>query len=136
MGDVEDFELERMVDFFYGLDYSDKLMDDEKPLSLLRLHAYMFAIGDKYDIPMLKVIAVEKYLSRCSLCWDAVEFLESIYDVYRRAGETAVELRQAAVKIGQQKLLGIADKDKIWAAYKQVMELVPEFTQHLLVKGL
>jgi hypothetical protein len=46
--------------------------------STLQLHAQMFALADKYDIPELLSRAKGKYWKRCIEAWDSFEFLLSV----------------------------------------------------------
>ncbi|KAL6153465.1 hypothetical protein ACJBU6_08614 [Exserohilum turcicum] len=79
---VHHVELEKLVDFFYSSEYDDCL-PEEADVSLLQLHARMFALADQYDIPGLSHLAVEKYFSRCTTSWEPLEFLVSLKDVMK-----------------------------------------------------
>ncbi len=90
-----------MVNFFYSMDYDDDIPEVTEQetgprLSLLQFHARMFALGDRYDIPGLRVVAVKKYSSRCAASCDPLELIESVYDVYERTTVSVRQLRNAA----------------------------------------
>ena len=56
MADMSYLELKKMVRFFYSMSYDDDIpeateQDTPPHISLLQLHARMFALGDRYDIP-------------------------------------------------------------------------------------
>jgi len=55
------------MNFFYCENYFDSIEGDEgkeKPLSMLKLHAEMYALGDKYQVPELSRLATQKYEGR------------------------------------------------------------------------
>lgn len=90
-----------MVNFFYSMDYDDDISEVTEQetgprLSLLQLHARMFALGDRYDIPGLRDVAVKKHSSRCAVSCDPLELIESICDVYERTTASVSQLRNAA----------------------------------------
>lgn len=121
-----------MVEFFYSLDY-DEVEDTEKNgVSPLQLHARMFAIGDRFDIPDLRVVAVQKYLNRCSLSWDDLEFLGSIREIYTSTPDSIPQLRNAAVSVAWKKARSMQDTEGVRKVYEEVTKEVPEFTRHLL----
>ena len=61
--------VERMIRFFYTCDYDDAIdttkpkpkYDDKEPSDRLQVNAWMYATADKYDVPSLKTLAVEKF---------------------------------------------------------------------------
>lgn len=60
--------VERMVYYFYNFDYNCNLSaggdDSQKPPSIalqLKTHVHMFCIADKYDVPGLKALTIEKF---------------------------------------------------------------------------
>lgn len=90
-----------MVNFFYSMDYDDDISEvteqESGPrLSLLQLHARMVALGDRYDIPGLRDVAVKKYSSRCAVSCDPLELITSICDVYERTTASVRQLRNAS----------------------------------------
>ncbi len=129
-------ELKRMVSFFYTMNYDDDMPDEETEqktgpcISQLQLHARMFAIGDRYDIPGLRYLAVKKYSTRCGVSWDPLEFLESIPN--GRAPAAVPELRNAAGFLTRKHLPKMLDDKADTAAYETVLVDVPEFTKDML----
>ena len=126
-----------MVNFFYNMDYDDDIPEVTEQgngprLSLLQLHARMFALGDRYDIPGLKDVAVKKYSSRCSVCRDPLELIESICDVYERSTASVRQLRNAACVLMRKKLPKMLDDEAVTAVYEKVLSEVPEFTMDML----
>lgn len=130
-------ELEKMVDFFYSMNYDDEIAEateQETPLdiSLLQLHARMFALGDRYDIPGLRDVALEKYTSRCATLAEPVEFIESIYDVYERTPTSIKQLRNAACTGMRKDLREMLEDKTVATIYEKVLVEVPEFTRDML----
>ena len=126
-----------MVQFFYSMSYDDDIPEvtegETEPLiSLLQLHARMFALGDRYDIPGLRDKAVKKYSSRCALSCEPLEFIESICDVYERTPSSIRHLRYAACIRMRKKLPKMLDSEAVAAAYEKVLTEVPEFTKDML----
>ena len=59
MADISYLDLKKMVNFFYSMSYDDDIpevteRETVSRISLLQLHARMFALGDRYDIPGLR----------------------------------------------------------------------------------
>ncbi len=133
-----------MVSFFYSMNYDNDMPDEETEqktgprISQLQLHARMFALGDRYDIPGLRDMAVKKYSYRCGVSWAPLEFLESIYDVYGMAPAAVQQLRNAAGFEVRKHLPEMLDDKAVAAAYETVHVDLPEFTKDMLdiyVKG-
>lgn len=60
--------VERMIHFFCTWDYDDNIsvdsvpnIADPKPVTALQMNAYIFAVAEKYEIPTLKALALEKF---------------------------------------------------------------------------
>lgn len=129
-----------MVTFFYSMNYDDEISQEpeqqteqtEPKISLLQLHARMFALGDRYDIPGLRGVAVKKYSSRCAVSLDPLEFLESICDVYGRTPASVRQLRNAIGVSARKILPKILDDEALATVYEKVLDEVPEFTKDML----
>ena len=137
MVDISHLELKKMVQFFYSMSYDDKILEvtereTESPISLLQLHARMFALGDRYDIPGLMDVAVNKYSSRCTVSWEPLQFLESICDIYERTPSSVKDLRNAACIRMRKHLPKMLDNEAVATAYEKVLTEVPEFTKDML----
>jgi hypothetical protein len=82
MVDMSFMELKKMVSCFYSMNYDDEIPEETGQetgphISLLQLHARMFALGDRYDILGLRDVAVKKYSSRAAVSGVSLELLES-----------------------------------------------------------
>ena len=133
-------ELQKMVQFFYSMNYDDDIPEEIEAteretvsrISLLQLHARMFALGDRYDIPGLRDVAVKKYSSRCTVFWESLEFLESICDVYGRTPSSVQHLRNAACFLMRKNLPKMLDDEAVATVYERVLSEVPNFTKDML----
>ena len=126
-----------MVNFFYSMDYDDNISEVTEQetgprLSLLQLHARIFTLGDRYDIPGLRDVAVKKYSSRCAVSRDPLELIESICDVYERTTASVRQLRNAACVLTRRKLPKMLDDEAVMTVYEKVLSEVPEFTRDIL----
>lgn len=123
-----------MVQFFYSMSYDDDIPERETGsfISLLQLHARMFALGDRYDIPGLSEVAVNKFSSRCAASWEPLQFLESICDIYERTPSSVKQLRNAACIRMRKNLPKMLDDEAVATAYERVLTEVPEFTKDML----
>lgn len=84
------------MNFFYCEDYFDSIKNDEdkeKSLSMLKLHAEMYALNDKYQASELSRLAMQKYESRLKRDWVSQIFLRSIVKVYKLTSESNRKLR-------------------------------------------
>lgn len=135
MVEISYLELRKMVDFLYSMSYDDELeteQEAEDVFSLLQLHARMFALGDRYDIPTLRDIAVKKYMSRVMVSWEPREFLESIYDVYGRTPPSIRQLRDAAAHLMRNNVQKLLKDAMVASVYDKVLDDIPEFTKDML----
>lgn len=137
MVDISYMELKKMVSFFYSMNYDDEIPEETgcetgPPISLLQLHARMFALGDRYDIPGLRDLAVKKYSSRAAVPGVPLELLESIYDVYKGTPASVRQLRDTAGVLVRKNLPKMLDEAAVATAYEEVLTEVPEFMKELL----
>ena len=137
MKDLSYLELMKMVRFFYNFDYDDDIPENIEPktessLSLLQLHARMFALGDRYDIPGLREYAVRKYSSRCAACWNSLEFLKTIPVIYESTAASVKQLRNLACNLMRKKMSRILANKCVAAVYDKNLSELPEFTKDML----
>ena len=123
------------MDFFYGGDYSDLTEGDEgkeEPLSMLELHAEMYALGDKYQTPGLRRLAMRKFNSRLRSEWAPQDFLRSIARVYKLTPESNRKLRSVVLRHARSNIEHFQSDDAIRVQFKETCLDVPEFALHLL----
>jgi hypothetical protein len=123
--------LEKLVQFFYTLDYSDAVPVDTE-ISPLQLHAKMFGLADEYDIPGLLRVAASKYSARCLGSWEPLTFLTSIPDVYDDAPTQALQLRHTACTAIRKELPQMLNDKAVAERYKKTVAENPEFATDLL----
>ena len=123
------------MDFFYCGDNSDPTKgneDKEKPLSMLELHAEMYALGDKYQAPGLSRLAMQKYEGRLKRGWVPQDFLRSIARVYKLTPESSRELRNATSRHARSNIEQFQSDDAMRIQFKGTCLDVPEFAVDLL----
>jgi hypothetical protein len=130
MNHVNYIELKKLVNFFYDSEYDDCLPEDAD-LSLLQLHARMFALADQYDIPGLKTLAAEKYSSRCTTS-QTLELLVSLRDVYETTPPSIRRLRHTAYIAVRKRLPEILRNKEASEMYDKILSEIPDFTKDLL----
>ncbi|EUC39844.1 hypothetical protein COCMIDRAFT_41722 [Bipolaris oryzae ATCC 44560] len=131
MDHVHHVELKKLVDFLYSSEYDDSLLE-EADISLLQLHARMFALADQYDIPGLIHLAAEKYYSRCTTSWEPLELLVSLQDVYETTTVSTKQLRNIACLAIRKHLPEMLDNKEVAEMYNKVLSEIPDFTKDLL----
>lgn len=131
MGHVRYIELKKLVDFFYSSEYDDCLPEDAD-ISLLQLHARMFALADQYDIPGLSNLAAEKYSSRCTASWTPLELIVSLQDVYETTPVSIRQLRNIACMAVRKHLPEMLNNKEVAEMYDKVLSETPDFTKDLL----
>lgn len=131
LNDVPFLLLDKLVQFLYNMDYEDVLPADTDD-SLLKLHAKMFALADRFDIPDLLLVAASKYSVRCLTSWEPIEFLASIRDVYKGTPPSLSSLRRAAYTAIRKNLPAMLDDETVLKRYDQTVTENPDFAQDLL----
>ena len=117
-----------MLHFLYTADY--EIDPEHEPSTALSMHAHVFTLADKYDLPALMSSAKQKYESlqaKISL----QECLPSISEVYSLP-RSENSLRDTAVRFARERLKRGLRKEKVRAAIWQVVNEVPEYGFDLL----
>lgn len=139
MVDISASEVIRLIDFFYTMDYQEDPYDVEQPeeprTSSLQLHAQMFALGDRYDIPSLRTLAVHRYEKVCSQERNTLDFLESIPQVYGTTPSALRGLRDIVIDFSRRHLIdpdARAFSSEAVAIRNRVIDECTEHSQDLL----
>ncbi|KAF3031711.1 hypothetical protein E8E12_002363 [Didymella heteroderae] len=131
MGHVPYRLLERLISFFYNMEY-DEAPADSSSESTLQLHAQMFALADEYDIPELLLRAERKYWERCIKAWDSLEFLLSVPVVFEATPGSLLGLRQAACVAVRRYLPGMLEDAIVAKSFEKTLRENPAFAKRLL----
>jgi speckle-type POZ protein len=123
--------LEKLVQFFYSLNYSD-VIPVNTDTSPLQLHAKMFGLADEYGIPGLLPVAARKYLAQCVDSWEPSEFLTSIPDVYDAAPARVTMLRRIVCTAIRRVLPELLNEEAVAERYRKTLAENPEFATDLL----
>jgi hypothetical protein len=123
--------LHKLVQFFYSI-YYDEAIPEDSDVSVLQLHARMFALADKFEIIDLLSVPADKYSARCLTSWELSEFLSSIPDVYNGTPPPISALRRHAYTAIRRKLPAMLNDKTIWEHYDQAVTVHPGFAKDLL----
>jgi len=117
-----------MLCFLYTADY--EVDPEHEPSATLSIHAQMFTLADKYDLPALMSLAKQKYESlqaKISLH----DCLPSISEVYTLPS-SGNSLRNSAVCYAREQLKQGLGEEKVRAAIWQVVNEAPDYGFDLL----
>jgi hypothetical protein len=129
--DVEDTStVKHMIHYFYHHDCPselpthmghNKLAEENVTKGVLAIHFKMYAIGDKYQIPGLKALAVQRFKT----CWKTTSggFATAIVIAFMSTSEADQELRQVIVDMFDQRIW-MAGDTALDDTIKQIPELV------------
>ncbi|KAJ5557176.1 hypothetical protein N7494_001091 [Penicillium frequentans] len=135
--------LEYLYQGDYSLDLNESLSDDGSlsdeslktpvsAMSALQLHARLFALSDKYILPELCDAAVAKYRDRIENKFDALEFLDSMPDVYFSLLSHNDKLQSIAVRFAVINLESAIRDSSIRAKYDSIAIQLPQFVKQML----
>jgi hypothetical protein len=131
MNHVPYVHLKKMIDFFYSTDYDEDLPEIANT-SALQLHAQMFLLADQYDIPGLLFIAAKKFRARCVNSWDALEFLQSMRELYKLTPPSIIRLRETACVVIRGRLPEMLDDAVTADCFEKTVLEIPDFAKDLL----
>ncbi|KAI9809482.1 MAG: hypothetical protein M1826_003896, partial [Phylliscum demangeonii] len=137
----------RMIDFLYKLDYSDEgeppnpsseyedgaVIRESPPTDLLEcsaltVHARMYAIADKYQIPGLKDLSKRKFSTTVTDKWNNESFSHAVRVVYNSTPQNDRGLRDVVARIGREHIHALRDRGE----FKCVLREVNDFTLNVL----
>lgn len=115
-----------MISFFYTQDYSDispkQIQDNQLQLAMvnssisdtapspLLMHAKVYVMAEKYDVPALKALSKEKYEAAASTAWDDIIFTESLKLIYEETPDSDTLFRDVAAKAAAAHLAKLVDR--------------------------
>jgi hypothetical protein len=117
-----------MLQFFYTADYE---VDPEcEPSAALSIHAQMFTLADKYDVPALMSLAKQKYESLQAKIplYDCLPSISKVYALPLSGNS----LRKYAVQHARVHIKRGLKEEIVRAAIWQVVNEVPEYGFDLL----
>lgn len=113
------------------MDY-DEVRPADSDVSLLQLHAGMFALADRYEVPDLLPVAANKCSVRCLASWKPLEFLSSVQDVYDGTPPSISLLRKTACTAIRRYLPAVLNDGSVSRHYDQIITENPDFAKDLL----
>lgn len=132
--DISEVLLEKLVTFFYSGNYDEDLDASPTKMSALQLHARMFALGEQYCLPNLQPLCVKKYEARLDSECGALEFIESIPDVYNSTAGPVRDLKGVVARYARYRIAEIVQdgEEEAKLAYDDARQKAPEFAMDLL----
>ncbi|KAJ5813613.1 uncharacterized protein N7503_000363 [Penicillium pulvis] len=139
--------VKKMLEYLYQGDYSEELseslsndgnLSDESlktpvsAMSALQLHARLFALGDKFIIPQLCATAVAKYRDRIRKQFNALEYLDSMPDVFFSILSHNDKLQSTAVQFASTQLESALEDEPVRTKYDSIAIQVPQFVKKTL----
>lgn len=104
--------------------------------SILRTHAEMYAIADKYDLPTLSELAISKFQEALTMWdwdYDSMEFLESISKVYDLTPESNRGLRDIVISYARKYAEEFREGNELASRFESAAHNVPGFAADLLI---
>ncbi len=119
-----------MLRFMYTDDYEDgaELLGGPKP-SAMALNMKIYTIADKYDIPALKTVAMEKFKIAAHACWSDSEFCNIITEVYSSTFPSAQDLRAAVAHVATSNITELLEKWLFCHILKDTVGLAADITK-------
>lgn len=139
LSDNEFHLVQRLMGFFYSFDYSAYTAEEEQnesssvsSSSNFDLHAEMYAIANKYQVPSLAQIALQKYTEQMYKDCSLGDFLGSISKIYELTPAHHRELRDVAVERTRRYMGKIQTDDQNRRTFRRVVQDVPDYAADLL----
>jgi speckle-type POZ protein len=127
----------RMVDYLYTGNYAEQITatginGQTEGISTLRVHAMVFALGDKYLIEGLLALSTANYSRALGRESNVRNFLRTLPDVYTLTPDSSRGLRDKAIKFAKEKLIVSLASPETKDIYENVAANIPEFIKELL----
>jgi len=119
--------VERMIQYFYDGKYKASC---DGPATSLRLHAQMFALADKLEVPGLFKLAAENYAALAAGV-SVGDLLGSVRDIYRLTPPHVRWLRDYVVGVTRDKANRAAGAGLLMQQYQTLVDREPEFMKDL-----
>lgn len=91
-----------MLDFVYTNDYNTPSLSTScSPTAChdLSLHASVYAVGEKYDLPSLKQLAVEKFQRGSKIAWENEDFYRAVQIAFTTTSDSDKGMRNAVTEV-------------------------------------
>ncbi|KAH7243996.1 hypothetical protein MRS44_016942 [Fusarium solani] len=127
----------RMVDYLYTGNYAEEITetgieDQADVISPLRVHAMMFAMGEKYRMEGLQCLSVANYANALSRKPNICNFIRSLPDVYTLTPDFSRGLRDKALEFARENLPASLASTESKDTYDKIAADAPEFIKDLL----
>lgn len=110
-----------MIGYLYKLDYSDAPLDCGGHPALL-IDAQVYTIAEKYNIPSLKVLAMEKFDGTVDKGWEDGGFPLAIREIYISTPDSDRGLRDIVRKVVRDNVKALLRRPDMQALMLEVSE--------------
>ncbi|KAF2687530.1 ankyrin [Lentithecium fluviatile CBS 122367] len=134
--------VEGMLRYFYDLDpmppcetYKPSIPEQTKLFAKLKHIVHVYAVADKYDVPMLRKTCLNSFVALARKCWLALWKSGELPNIIEAIYAFAIQkdtLRNAAVELSLEYIGDFRDSDG--DAFQDLMETVPEFSADMLMQ--
>jgi hypothetical protein len=126
-----------MVDYLYTGNYAAQITatginGQTDGISPLRVHAMVFALGDKYLIEGLLALSAANYSKALGRESNVGNFLRTLPDVYTLTPDSSRGLRDMAIEFAKEKLGVSLASPETKDIYENVAADIPDFIKELL----
>ena len=119
-----------MLNFMYRFDY-DASSSDQASVSPMIFHVKVYSIAEKYDVPMLKSQAREKFEKTAKTCWNMDDFPHALTEVYSSTPRTDRGLRDLVIDIVCRHIKALLEKQDFQTVLDETVGLAADVSRHL-----
>jgi speckle-type POZ protein len=119
-----------MLNFMYRFDY-DAGSSDHASASPMIFHVKVYSIADKYDVPMLKSQAREKFEKVAETCWNMDDFPHALTEIYSSTPRTDRGLRDLAVEIVCRQIKTLLEKQDFQTVLDETLGLAADVSRYM-----
>ena len=124
-----------MINYFYTANYDEKITQNEvqdSSLSDSKVHVWMFALTDKYNIRKLQILSATKYANEFKYSSTSVEFLKSFSDVYELTAVFVRTFWNQTVNFARHNLAKSLKNLTVKQVYNDIITEISDFVKKLL----
>lgn len=130
-----------MIEFLYTGVYSTVSRNPEETnatthkteeLSPFTLHAELYAAGDRFGIPSLHRLCLQKYEQELKSTTISMELLDSLYAVFEKTPDSDRSLRDIVIRHMRLHRKDVKGNGSIETCFKETALDIPSFTYELL----
>lgn len=116
-----------------GIDWEAPVTQEEKPAysaeGNLVIHAKVYALGAKYDVPGLETLSLNKFAAAVSTHWDSTEFPEAVHLVYTNTADEDRDLRTVVADAMMPNIVKVLQREEVACVVKELSMLAYDLLQ-------